>query len=107
MVHAIPVTVPPSAWQTTPVRRGDGVTTEQTHAVWRLEAQTPDGDWRVVNAGGIRQGDVEIVRGRFQPGESEYRVMWVPQGGGGSIQGQTGSVGGPDASFTLGGLRIT
>lgn len=106
MVHAIPVTVPQAAWQATLVRRGDGDTTEQTHAVWRLEAEGPEG-WRVVNAGGITRGDVEIVRGRFRDDETSYRVMWVPQGGGGSIQGQTGQLDGQPSERIVGGLRVT
>lgn len=105
MVHAIPVTVPPSAWQTTLVRRHDGETLEQTHAVWRLEAEGPNG-WRVVNAGGITRGDVEIVRGRFRNDETGYRVMWVPKGGGGSLQGQTGQLDGP-GERVVGGLRVS
>lgn len=106
MVHAIPVTVPPAAWQTTLVRSGDGETVEQTHAVWRLEAQGPNG-WRVVNAGGIQRGGVEIVRGRFHDDETGYRVMWVPDGGGGFIQGQTGDIGDQPGERIVGGLRVS
>lgn len=104
MVHAIPVTVPPSAWQTTLVRRGDGETVEQTHAVWRLEAEGPGG-WRVVNAGGITRGGVEIVRGRFHADETAYRVLWVPEGGGGFLPGQTGPLDGRNGRRRLGGPR--
>lgn len=106
MVHAIPVTVPHTAWQTSLTRHENGDTREETHAVWRLEAQPPDGEWRVVNAGGIIQGGVEVVRGRFQPGETAYRVMWVPAGGGGSLFGQSGGLDdGPPR--LVGGLRVT
>ena len=92
-VLALAVEVPAAAWQTVPVVDGDGNTIRvERHALWQLE--TPDG--RVVNAGGIVEGDAPVVRGRFTDGESGYVVRWVPQGGGGFLAGTAGLLNEPD-----------
>ena len=106
MVHAIPVTVPQAAWRPAEVHDpATGETRTETHAVWRLEARTDDGDWRVVNAGGIVLGSVEIVRGRFHGDETTFRVLWVPEGGGGFLAGEEGALSGRAGSRRLGGTR--
>ena len=90
---ALAVTVPDAAWQPVPVidQHGNVVRTER-HAVWQLETDTG----RVVNAGGITEGDAPVVRGRFNDDETSYVVKWVPQGGGGFLQGETGTLQGDE-----------
>jgi len=81
MIRAIP-TKPPA-----------GTAHNTNEYVWQLEASTDGNEWRIVNAGVLRDGQ-QHVRGRFHPHETQYRVLWVPEGGGGFVLGDQGPLDG-------------
>jgi len=66
--------------------------------VWQLEASADGREWRTVNAGVLREGQLH-VRGRFHPHETQYRVLWVPEGGGGFVLGDQGPLDGRRSKY--------